>query len=181
MRQILHTHNGKQGNDSRGEVVGLDLDECLREAVKNHIAASQRTRRDVAISLRIETADFEAWFNGETSASLEMVSTLAAVCGMDLIEILSYSETYRADAKQVADYSQMLAKRIALTWTEEQMSFSLAIASMLQHHPEALGPIKTGLQAAIRYAGKLGFDVDAVSDRLERVAAAVRDRSRRRG
>ena len=134
----------------------------------------QRSRRDVALSLRMSEEAFSDWFDGRSPGSLELFSLVCGITKMNPSEVLSYSPTYRQQASDVVDYSVMVAKRLAQTMSPADMHLRLAIRHMLDAHPEAEVAIWNGMETAAAYAERMGFDVSRVAASLERTAERIK-------
>ena len=173
--------NHSEGRDRRDEIVGHDLDECLREATRAYMAQVQRSRRDVALTVRMPEAEFSDWLDGRTAGTLEMLSTFCGSTGMSADEIFFYSATYRSDSENVVEYSQLLAKRVVSQLTDGQLSLALSMLAMVDRHPEAIEPVVNGLKTATAFAARLGFNQTRVLASLERTAAEIREAKRRVG
>lgn len=174
MFRIRHPENDLDGREHRDAVDVLDLDACLREAMGRHMRTVQRSRRDVALSLRMSEQAFLDWFEGRSPGSLELFSLICGLTKMTPSEVLSYSPTYRKHATDVVDYSVMVAKRLAQSMSPADMHQRLAIQHMLEVHPEAEVAIWNGIETAIAYAERMGFDVSRVAASLERTAEQIK-------
>ena len=161
--------NQLTGRDYRAEVVGIDYDAVLREATKAHIRHNGRTVHDCALSLRVDEAWLQRWLDGEEVATLDLLSGFCANTGMTPSDIFSYSAGYASQGGDVTPFRDLLVKRLANSWSEEDLMHSLMIANMIMQVPVAREGINQGVKLAMKIAEQFGYDTSKVRAGLERV------------
>ena len=174
MARIQHPENDLDGRDHRAALDALDLDACLREAMARHMRTAQRSRREVALTLRMSEEAFSDWLEGRKPGTLELLSLICSHTRMTPGEVLSYSPTYQSQALDVVDYSVMVAKRLAQSMSLKDMHQRIALGHMLEKHPEAAVAIWNGIETAVAYAERMGFDVSRVAASMDRTAKQIK-------
>lgn len=161
--------NELTGSDKRREFSGQDYDQLLRELVEHHMDTFSRTARDVALSVRMDVSDFEAWLSGDQPGTLDMLSAICALTNSQPNDLFIHAESH----VHLDSIRRRLVSRLVAGLSDDEVRFGIAIAEMLVQVPATREVFNQSLRVSTEMAERLGYDVDLVVRKLRELEADV--------
>jgi hypothetical protein len=150
------------------ESIGPDIEEILRDLVREHMKSANRPVRELANSLGISTRSVNDWLAGKPG-SISLMSRFVAAAGLDNCDqLLCAHPAYERSSHKVASIQALLLARLGRMSSLEDIRLMMDIQLAIETVPEVKHIIRRGILDSIDYAEHRGADVQSARASLER-------------